>query len=142
MTYSSLRSFFESYEKAINGTDIHSIASFYADEFMFAKTQETQVVKNDDFIKTLPKRSEFLKAVGLISSKLMTYAETTLDDTYILVKIAWNQLYEKAEKPQIEDETLATYLVRENANTYKIVLQIDHQDLFERVKELGLLSGR
>lgn len=142
MTYSSLRSFFESYEKAINGTDIHSIASFYADEFMFAKTQGTQAVKNDDFIKALPKRSEFLKAVGLISSKLMTYAETTLDDTYVLVKIAWNQLYEKGEKPQIEDETLATYLVRENANTYKIVLQIDHQDLFERVKELGLLSGR
>jgi hypothetical protein len=109
---------------------------------MFAKTQGTQVVKNDDFIKALPKRSEFLKTVGLISSKLMTYAETTLDDTYVLVKIAWNQLYEKAEKPQIEDETLATYLVRENANTYKIVLQIDHQDLFERVKELGLLSGR
>jgi hypothetical protein len=137
--YSSLRSFFESYENAINGTDIHSIASFYAEEFIFAKPQGTQAVKNDDFIKALPKRSEFLKTVGLACSMLNAYEEVTLDDTYELAKIVWKQRYEKEEKPLVIDEVATTYVVMRHANTYSIVLQIDHQDLFKRVKELKLL---
>jgi hypothetical protein len=138
MTNTSLKLFFKSYQASINGKDNQAIASFYGDEFMFARPQGVQPVTHDEFVMALPKRSQFLQAVGLKQTKLSSYQATALDGTYYLVKTTWNHIYQQPGKPQIEDSTAATYLVLEQQGQYKIVLQVDHQDLFTRVKKLGL----
>ncbi|HZM25005.1 MAG TPA: hypothetical protein VFC02_24855 [Anaerolineales bacterium] len=144
MTHASdiVNSFFESYEKASNTLDLELLGSQYSDAFMFASPQGAQLVKKDDFLKVLPKRQGFFKAIGLISSKIAALEETQLDESYIMVKVQWNMQFEKNTGQSITDKTSATYVLFQQENMLKIVFQLDHQDLTKRAQELGLLPTK
>ena len=62
-----------------------------------------------------------------------------LDDRYSMAKATWTMRYEKDESKSIDDESSATYVLFSENNSSQIVMQIDHQDLTQRVKELGLM---
>ncbi|HET9803285.1 MAG TPA: hypothetical protein VFP96_08615, partial [Candidatus Acidoferrum sp.] len=63
-----LTRFFAEYESANREFDLQKISALYADVFMFGKPQGVQAVKKEDFLKVLPKRKEFFKTIGLVSS--------------------------------------------------------------------------
>jgi ketosteroid isomerase-like protein len=137
-----IRKFFEDYEKGVNAPDNELLASRYGDSFMFASPQGAQSVKKDDFLKALPKRQEFFKAVGLKSSKIQSLEETRLGDNDVLIKAYWIMRFEKEPGRPIEDKTSATYILHQQEHSLRIVCQIDHQDLMKRAQDLGLLPAK
>jgi len=63
-----VRSFFTRYEAANAIFDVEQIVGCYAEVFMFGGPAGVQCVKKDDFLKVLPRRKEFFRSRGLVSS--------------------------------------------------------------------------
>ena len=133
--------FFDAYSRAVDSHDLAFFETAYGDTFMFAGPAGAQAVTRNDFLRALPKREAFFKAVGLTASTIVTLAETPLDDTYVMVKALWAMRFESDPEHPVVDENPATYLLRRHGGGLQIVLQLDHQDLAQRARELGLLAA-
>jgi hypothetical protein len=139
VTSDAIRTFFDEYGRATASLDLSFLASAYADSFMFAGPSGAQTVKLDDFLKVVPKRREFFAAVGLRSSTIQSLEETQLDDHYVMVRTHWTMRFEPPGAAPVLNDSAATYVLRRDEHAMRIVVQIDHQDLAQRVRELGLL---
>jgi ketosteroid isomerase-like protein len=141
-----VRNFFEEYERSINASDSEGapefIASRYSDSFMFAGPQGAQAVNKEGFLKALPKRQWFFKSIGLTSTTIQSLEETRLDDNYVMVKTSWNVRFEKEAGQPIVAEARATYVLRQEESSLRIVFQIDHQDLMRVAQDSGLLPAK
>ena len=133
-----IREFFDDYEKANADFDVQRIAACYADVFMFGGPAGVQPVKKDDFVKVLPRRKEFFRSAGLVSSRIESLEPSNLDSKYALVKALWEMRFERGTGEQVSSENSTTYVVSNSDGRFEIVFQIDHQDLTKRVQELGL----
>ena len=131
--------FFEDFERGITEPDPELVAACYADSFMFASPQGAQAIQKDGFLKVLPRRTAFFKALGLASSKIRTLEETRLDGAYIMVKAGWEMRFENDPAHSLLAEIAATYILHQQGNSLRIVFQLDHQDLSKIAEELGLL---
>jgi hypothetical protein len=134
-----IKHFFQQYEHANNASDFAYLSSQYAEVFSFGGSDGVQTVRNEDFLKVLPKRKAFFASVGLRSSKLVDLEETAAGESYRLVKTRWIMRFEKDPQKPVETETFATYVLFMGGESPRIVFQIDHQDLSKRAKELGLM---
>jgi hypothetical protein len=132
--------FFRLYEQANNDFDVQLISKLYADTFMFANLQGVQAVKKEDFVKVLPRRKDFMKAAGLLSSRVGSVEATTLDSKYILVKTVWNMLIRANDGDEVTRKTSATYILSSIEDSFEIVFQLDHQDLMKIVQDLRAQS--
>jgi hypothetical protein len=132
--------FFRLYEQANNDFDVQLISKLYADTFMFANLQGVQAVKKEDFVKVLPRRKDFMKAAGLLSSRVDSVEATTLDSKYILVKTVWNMLIRANDGDEVTRKTSATYILSSIEDSFEIVFQLDHQDLMKIVQDLRVQS--
>ena len=65
-----VKSFFTRYEAANAIFDVEQIAACYAEVFMFCGPEGVQCVKKEDFLKVLPRRKEFFRSRGLVSSNI------------------------------------------------------------------------
>jgi hypothetical protein len=131
-----VREFFARYEQANAEFNVAEIASLYADVFLFGGPQGAQSIKKDDFVKVLPRRKDFFKSVGLVSSKVDRIETSELDSSYILAKVVWKMRIERPEKSPADIETSASYLLFNSANSFQIVFQVDHQDLAAKIQGL------
>ena len=134
------KQFFEVYEKANAESDVAKLAALYADVFLFGKPQGVQAVKKEDFVGVLPKCKEFFKTVGLVSSTVASLDVSPLDSNYALAKVGWNMRFERSPGVFIESENSATYVLLFTDDSAQIVCQLDHQDLLQKVKDLGLIK--
>jgi hypothetical protein len=135
-----IKKFLLTYEQANNLSDVGTLGELYADAFMFGGNQGVQVVPKENFLQIIPKRKAFFSSLGLQSTSLVSFQENSISEKYISVDVQWSMHYEKVGKSAIDNVASATYILFFNADTMKIVMQIDHQDLNERVKELGLTT--
>jgi hypothetical protein len=133
-----VKSFFARYEAANATFDIEQIAACYAEVFMFGGPAGVQCVKKEDFLKVLPRRKEFFRSRGLVSSNIDSLAASTLDSMYTLVKVVWNMRFDRSASGPISSQNSASYILCGANDRSQIVFQIDHQDLTKRVQELGL----
>jgi hypothetical protein len=133
-----VKSFFSRYEAANAIFDVEQIAACYADVFMFGGPAGVQCVKKEDFLKVLPRRKEFFRSRGLVSSKIDSLAVSTLDSKYTLVKVVWNMRFDRSASEPVYSQNAASYVLSSANDSFQIVFQIDHQDLTKRVQELGL----
>lgn len=131
--------FFAIYQQANNTFDINTLATCYAETFLFGQPEGVQIVKREDFLKLLPKRKDFFKTIGQKSSEIVSVKEMELDTPYKQIQTIWKMTYEKNGKT-IEDTNQATYILFKKDATLQIILQIDHQNLIKKVQALGLLS--
>jgi hypothetical protein len=134
----NVREFFDGYGKANAEFDVPRIAGFYADVFMFGEPQGVRCVKKEDFVRVLPKRKEFFRSVGLVSSKIESLEASNLDSKYVLVKAVWKMRFESRTGLPIDSENSTTYILAGTDDSFQIVVQLDHQDLMKKVQELGL----
>jgi hypothetical protein len=134
----NVREFFDGDGKANAEFDVPKIAAFYADVFMFGEPQGVQCVKKEDFVRVLPKRKEFFRSVGLVSSKIESLEASNLDSKYVLVKAVWKMRFESRTGLPIDGENSTTYILAGTDDSFQIVVQLDHQDLVKKVHELGL----
>lgn len=132
-----VKSFFTSYEAANALFDVEQIASCYADVFMFGGPEGVRCVTKEDFLKVLPRRKEFFRSRGLMSSNITSLEASTLDSKYTLVKVIWNMRFERGASEPIDSQNTASYILSRTDGRCQIVFQIDHQDLRKRVPELG-----
>jgi hypothetical protein len=133
-----IHEFFESYQTANVEFDVQKLAACYADVFMFGGPAGVQSVKREDFIRVLPRRKEFFKSVGLVSSKIKSLESSPLESKYAMAKAIWEMRFERSTGEPISSQNSTTYILSEVDNRFEIVFQIDHQDLMKRVQELGL----
>ena len=133
--------FFKQYEQSLSESDVPAIAAQYADTFLFGGPQGARPVKKEDFLKVVPRRKEYFASLGLRESKVISIEETSLDAKYLLVKTAWRMTFAKPAGSTEDLRTSATYILERMGSGLMIVFQIDHQDLAEKVKELGLSGG-
>ena len=128
--------FFRLYEQANRDFDVQLIARLYADTFMFGNPQGVQAVKKEDFVKVLPRRKEFMKTAGLLSSRVDSVQASTLDSQYVLVKTVWNMSFRGTHADEVTRKISATYILSNIGESFEIVLQLDHQDLMKIVQDL------
>lgn len=128
--------FFRLYEKTNSDFDVELISKLYADTFMFASPQGVQAVKKEDFVKVLPRRKEFMKAAGLLSSRVASLEATKLDSKYMLVKTVWSLRIQAANGGDVAGTTSATYILSTIGDSLEIVFQVDHQDLTKTIQDL------
>jgi hypothetical protein len=133
-----VKSFFDRYEAANAIFDVEQIASCYAEVFMFAGPAGFQSVKKEDFLKALPRRKEFFRSRGLVSSKIDSLAASMLDAKYTLVKVVWNMRFDRSASGPAYSQSSASYILCGANDGLQIICQIDHQDLTKRVQELGV----
>lgn len=136
----TIRQFFEEYERGIGTADHELLASRYAESFMFASPNGAMPITRSDFLKILPRREAYFRTVGLTSSSIAALVETELDESYVMVKAHWRLQFERSEGESAVAETSATYILDRRSGV-QIVFQLDHQDLMKRVEELGLLPA-
>jgi hypothetical protein len=137
----AVRRFFNDYVKAADSLDLAFLGSAYSDSFLFAGPSGTQTVKRDDFLRVLPRRKDFFLEAGLTSSLIQSLEETRLDDSYVMVKTRWSMRFEKVDPPPVLLESSATYVLRREGDAVRIVFQLDHQDLMQRIRDLGLIPA-
>ena len=135
---SKVREFFEHYQRANGNFDVEAMAGLYGQEFMFADPQGVRAVKKADFIKVLPKRKEFFKSMGLVSSSVASVEVSELDTKYLLVKVMWRFRFEREAREPIEIKNLASFLLSAVGDSFEIVFQLDHEDLVKKAQDLGL----
>jgi hypothetical protein len=140
MTTITVEEFFRRYEQANNDFDVQLIAKLYADTFMFGNPQGIQAVKKEEFIKVLPRRKDFMKTAGLVSSRVDSAEPSTLDSKYILVRTVWNMRFRTNNGDEVARKTSATYILSNSGDSFEIVFQIDHQDLMKIVQDLRAQS--
>jgi len=132
--------FFHLYEQANSDFDIQLISKLYADTFMFANPQGVHAVKKEDFVKVLPRRKDFMKAAGLLSSRVDSVTATKLDSKYMLVKTVWNMRVRSSHGDDVTGKTSATYILSIVGDSFEIVFQVDHQNLTKTVQDLRAQS--
>jgi len=128
--------FFRLYEQANRDFDVQLIAMLYADTFMFGNPQGVQAIKKEDFVKVLPRRKEFMKTAGLLSSRVDSVQTSTLDSKYVLVKTVWNMSFRGTHADEVTRKISATYVLSNIGESFEIVLHLDHQDLIKIVQDL------
>jgi len=136
----TVRQFFEAFETQTTEPGI--LAERYEEVFLFAGPQGAQAVQKAAFLQAIPKRAGFFKALGLVSSTIRKLEETRLDEHYRLVKAYWQMRFEPEGREPLVEDIAATYLLHQQADELRIVLQLDHQDLLQRVRALGLLPAQ
>ncbi len=140
-TSSEVVKFFKSLEKNSNNLDLNGLSSQYADMFMFADSSGTRIIKKEDFLKVLPNRKKFVDKVGLKFVRYTTLEETRLDNYHTMVEAHIIMHFEKDNDKQIEDEDSSTYILERKNDRLQIILHIEHGNLTEKLKNLGLLES-
>jgi hypothetical protein len=133
-----VKAFFSGYETANATFDLEQIAACYADVFMFGGPEGVQCVKKEDFLKVLPRRKEFFRSQGLVSSNIDSLEASALDSKYMLVKVIWNMRFDGSASEPKYSTNAASYVLSRTDNRFQIIFHVDHQDLGKRVQELGL----
>jgi len=132
------REFLAGYQKALADNNAEAIGELYAENFMFADPHGVRPVARAPFLAVVPKRKQLFDALGLKKTDLTAAEEETLSDGYRMVRATWTMHFEKDGKA-VESINKATYILQEHEGKLQIVFQLDHQDLTERARELGLL---
>ncbi len=128
--------FFKTYEKSISEAAVSTVAALYADVFMFGGPRGVQSVKKDDFLKLLPGRKTYFKSIGLEKTTIGSIEEISLDAKYILAKVVWKMSLKNSPEKCVQFETTTTYILEIKNEAPVIIMQLDHQDLGERVNEI------
>ncbi len=88
------------------------------------------------FLAMLPKRTAFVQSAGLAETKLESVETNPLDDRYTLARVVWIMLVKKPGHPDQCLRTRATYLLLGSEDGFRVVAQIDHQDLMAELNAL------
>jgi len=138
-TDNRIRKFFESVEQASTTLDLNLISSQFADQFIFADPNGTRVIEKQKFLPALPKRRDFFKSIGHLSTKVLSLEETQIDDQYTMVKAHFLMQFQKPSGESTEARVDSTYILFMNGETPKIVMHIEHEDMKEAMQARGLL---
>ncbi len=134
-----IKEFFQGVEQASNTLDLDLIDSQFADQFLFADPSGTRVIEKQKFLPALPKRQEFFKSLGHLSTKVLALEETPIDSQYTMVKVHFLMKFKKTSGEVAEANLDSTYILFMKGDEPRIVMQIEHEDLQQAMKDRRLL---
>jgi len=129
--------FFQAYQEVLQSGESDALTRIYHESFLFGGTAGAQTVDRAAFLTMVPKRTAFVKSLGLTETLLGSVDSSALDERYTLAKVVWVMKVEKTGKPVQHLEASATYVLLRFEDSFRIVVQIDHQDLLAELNALG-----
>ena len=129
--------FFGQYQRAMADSDVERMAALYADVFLFGDPAGVRSVSKEDFIRVLLRRKEFFVSVGLTSSMIHTLDVSELSSSYVLASVAWIMRFERRDRQPVESINAASYILFVVGDSFRIVVQLDHQDLVKKAQGLS-----
>ena len=136
-----IEQFFRDFEANDNAEHIDAIVAQFADTFLFAGPDGSQAVRTHDFARALPKRKQFFKQLGCISTELQSVAPVKLGERYVLASTRWRMLFQQESKPEEQITVESTFLVDMGGPVAKIVFYLPHHDVMALLQEKGLLAN-
>ena len=128
--------FFHSFEQAIKTGDPSELAHIYNEDFLFGASIGPQTVSRIEFLKAIGHKSGFLKDLGLLSTRVVSVDVSPMDADYTLARVEWEMEVEKDLKPAQLVRVEASYILHRLVDGFKVVAQIDHDDLAEKIRAL------
>jgi hypothetical protein len=129
------------FERNTANDDAAIVAAQFADTFLAAGPGGAIMVPAVAFAQKLPDRKRIFDAAGLQSSKLVSSRDTRLGDRYVLVDTKWQMDFVPDGKPATCLTVGSSFLIDMGGPEPKILAYVTHQDIFEKMKERGLLSS-
>ena len=141
-TIPAVQEFFDQYAQSRSALDIDLIASQYPDSIMFAGPNGVRVAEKPTILAAFPKGQEFLKALGHKSTKVLSLAETRLDDRYLLVRAQFVWRFEKPSAQPIDVKVDSTFILYLNRDGHQIVFQHEQEDFQQTLRASGVLPTK
>jgi hypothetical protein len=135
-----LASFISIYKKTINSTDIDVLKGRYSENVLFSCKDNDIYIKIEKMYPIVYKMTERYKSNGYKESIIKNVEYIQLDEYYCLVKIYIDMLFINDKRPQYIRDIKATYIIKNENGNYKVIVQIDHQDLPSILRKEGLLK--
>jgi hypothetical protein len=137
-----IEQFFARYEEGANSFDPDLVTSEFAAWFMAADPNGVVCAQNDEaFRKAIPERQAFFQQIGFRSAKILSVAETPLDERYTMAKVHWHMVFEKQPGHPLDFKFFITYFLFDPGSGPKIVFYISHDDEQKVMQEAGLIPG-
>ncbi len=131
----AINQFFLRFERANSSSDVSEFSRLYADTFLFGGPDGVQMVQKEGFLKILPKMKAHFSSMGLSETHLQAVEANPLDSKYLLAKVSWKMTLGDSSRNNHVEASTTYVLMRGGENPLSIILQIDHQDLENVIKE-------
>lgn len=115
----SVRKFFERYERAFNQAlggdmDLDEVAALYAPEFIAASPAGVAAGKNDDQLRQVMAQGyACYRAIGTKQMRIRDVRVTTLDEHHCVAHVAWTAVYARRDRPDVEIDFDVHYFVQQ-----------------------------
>ncbi len=130
------RAFFDTYEAAYNPPNLQAIAGAFAEDFIMTSAEGCGSNHNGPrFVQELQQVGDFYRQIGMRGLRIVSYAETLLDERHALVKITWSMRDRKGDEIIRFD---ISYVVGTPERKPAILLFISHNET-ERLMQKGLM---
>jgi len=124
---------FDELGKDSDPTDTSTVDASYHSSFLFCDPENVNSIKKEDFLRIMPMMTRQFTEMGFKSKKVKDLHIHKLDPQYFQVRVEWEMLFERKGKTDIFDNIRVTYLLRKEDELFRIIMQMDHQNLNEIV---------
>jgi hypothetical protein len=134
----SILRFVRDYAERIDSRDPEDLRRRCADTLLFGYGGKESVVELNRMIPVVAFMAEGYRALGYKGSEITRAEYLPLDKDYCLVKIYLDMRFVSSGREQTVSDVKASYVLKRAEGTWKIIVQLDHQDLSEILKERGI----
>ena len=122
-------SFFQRFEEDTDPNDLSIPEESYFTGFLFCNPEKVDLINREDFLRFLPAMTVKYEESGFKEKRVKGIKVLRLDEKYLLANVSWIMKFGKDEQEQEFDDIKATYILKNEEDDYKIILQLDHQKL-------------
>ena len=138
----TIEQFFVRYEEGANSFDPDLVTSQFMASFAGGDPNGVVCIQNDEaFRKAIPERQALFQQIGFKSAKILSVAETPLDERYTMAKVHWHMVFEKEPGHPLDFKFFFTYFVFDPGTGPKIAFYISHDDEQKVMQEAGLIPA-
>ena len=134
----AIEQFFRTFESDASFHDTAAQISHFADTFMAASPQGTQVVSVRDFALVLPKKKALFDKLGGRSTVLASLRQTSLDARYVMAATQWRMTFARDHSAAQDVMADSVYIVDTGTDPFQIVFYLASQDLMQILRERGI----
>jgi hypothetical protein len=136
-----VEAFFDQYARSRSALDLTLIASQYSESFMTAGPAGARVVEKAAVLAAFPKGQELLRAIGHESTKVVSLAETRLDEHYVLARVQFVWRFARASAPPIDVPVDSTFILYVDQGALRIVFQQEREDFQQALRAHGVVPA-
>ena len=138
--HSEVFQFIELYANTVNSTDIHDLKLRCADHMLFSGKDRPIYIPLERLHPYVQKMTEEYKLNGYKETHIKKIEHMGIDNKYHLLKIYIDMIFRRNGQDIIIENLKATYIIMNENGNWKAIVQIDHQELPEILKEKGICN--